>query len=156
MPMATPVLKVLISSQLLEVWEGDEKTRSYPISTSMFGTGNQEGSLRTPLGTFEICEKYGKGQSLNTIFKGRKPMGQWTREKSHDDEDLILGRILRLSGLEKHNGNTFQRFIYIHGTNHEATIGSPTSHGCIRMKRQDVAALYEIIPTGTLIHISAT
>ena len=154
MPMATPVRKVLISFQLLELWDGDEKTRSYPISTSMFGTGNEEGSLRTPLGTFKICEKYGKGQSLNTIFKGRKPMGQWTGETS--DDDLILGRILRLSGLEEHNENTFQRFIYIHGTNHEATIGSATSHGCIRMKRHDVASLYEIIPTGSLVHISAT
>lgn len=154
--MEPHVLRVYIEDQLLEVRQRGELVNSYPVSTSMFGTGNDEGSNKTPLGTFEISEKYGEGHPWNTIFKGRKPAGNWTDEGSLQEDDLILGRILRLSGLEPDNKNTFQRFIYIHGTNHENTIGSATSHGCIRMRRGDVAALYEIIPIGTRVYISAT
>ena len=40
-----------------------------------------------------------------------------------------MSRILWLEGLEEHNANTRDRFIYIHGTKHENKIGSPASHG---------------------------
>ncbi|MEO1826006.1 MAG: L,D-transpeptidase, partial [Roseibacillus sp.] len=119
--MEPHVLRVYIEDQLIEVRQSGELVNSYPVSTSMFGTGSDEGSNKTPLGTFEISEKYGEGHPLNTIFKGRKPTGSWTDEESLQEDDLILGRILRLSGLEPDNQNTFQRFIYIHGTNHEDT-----------------------------------
>ncbi|MBB81231.1 MAG: L,D-transpeptidase [Roseibacillus sp.] len=154
--MVPHVLRVIIADQELEVWRSDQLINSYPVSTSMFGTGSEEGSLRTPLGTFEISEKHGDGRPLNTIFKGRKPVGHWTDELCPEEDDLILGRILRLSGLEPDNANTFERFIYIHGTNHENTIGTATSHGCIRMRMEDIASLYEIVPTGTRVYISPT
>ena len=148
-------LKVVIASQILEVWYNGALQCSYEVSTSKFGTGSQEGSLKTPLGIFEVCEKHGENQPLNTIFKARKPIEEWSPEGfEEEEEDLVLTRILRLRGLEEHNNNTFQRFIYIHGTTQEDLIGSPASHGCIRMRRSDVAALFEIIPTGTRILIS--
>jgi len=37
----------------------------------------------------------------------------------------------------------------IHGTNQEERIGSAVSHGCIRMRNQDVIALYDQIEIGT-------
>ena len=152
--MVTPELRVIIARQTMEVWQHDRLICSYAVSTSKFGTGNQEGSFRTPLGIFEVCEKHGDGASLNTIFKGRKPEGEWNTQSSPVEEDLVLTRILRLHGLERQNENTYQRFIYIHGTNHEDTIGSAASHGCIRMRRADIAELYEIIPRGTRTRIS--
>ena len=111
--MVTPELRVIIASQTMEVWQHDRLICSYEVSTSKFGTGNQEGSFRTPLGIFEVCEKYGDGASLNTIFKGRKPEGEWNTQSSPVEEDLVLTRILRLHGLERQNENTYQRFIYI-------------------------------------------
>jgi len=40
------------------------------------------------------------------------------------------------------------RFIYIHGTNHEAEIGSPVSHGCIRLSNTDVINLFDLVSEG--------
>ena len=60
----------------------------------------------------------------------------------------MLTRILWLEGAEEHNANTRERYIYIHGTNHEGHLGQPASHGCVRMRNADVAELYELIPAG--------
>jgi lipoprotein-anchoring transpeptidase ErfK/SrfK len=56
--------------------------------------------------------------------------------------------------LEEENANSYQRYIYIHGTNHEDRIGTPASHGCVRMKNSDVAELYDLIPLGSSVQIS--
>lgn len=49
--------------------------------------------------------------------------------------------------------DSHERCIYIHGTAEEATIGTPSSHGCIRMRNQDVIGLYDQVPLGTLVMI---
>ena len=154
--MSSIELRVTISRQIIEVWRDNLFLSSYPVSTSKFGLGNEEGSFRTPLGNFEICEKYGEEESLNTIFNARKPAGKWNPCDKTEDGDLILSRILRLNGLEEANANAFQRYIYIHGTNHEDKIGSPASNGCIRMKNSDIAELYDLVPLGTPLLISAS
>jgi hypothetical protein len=41
----------------------------------------------------------------------------------------------------------------IHGTNKPGLIGKNVSSGCIRMRNEDVEALFEIIPKGTIVHI---
>ena len=41
--------------------------------------------------------------------------------------------------------DTFDRYIYIHGTNQEHLLGQPVSHGCIRMANRDVAELFDAI-----------
>ncbi len=66
-----------------------------------------------------------------------------------------MSRILWLDGLQEANANTYARYIYIHGTNHEELIGEPASHGCIRMKNADVAELFELVDTGTRVVIAA-
>jgi hypothetical protein len=58
-----------------------------------------------------------------------------------------------LRGLEAENEHAFSRCIYIHGTPEEKTIGRPASYGCIRMKSNDVAALFNCIPLGTIVQI---
>jgi lipoprotein-anchoring transpeptidase ErfK/SrfK len=66
-----------------------------------------------------------------------------------------MTRILWLEGLEPGNANTRERFIYIHGTNHEEQIGEPASHGCIRMRSVDLVELFERVEIGTPVQIKA-
>jgi lipoprotein-anchoring transpeptidase ErfK/SrfK len=147
---------VSVAQQSLRLLEGDRELASYPVSTSKFGTGSEEGSFRTPLGRFAVDEMIGEGAPGGTIFRSRVPQGQWVPgEMAADDEgDLVLTRILWLKGLEEHNANTKERYIYIHGTNHEEWIGRPESQGCVRMRNHDVVDLFARVQPGTPVEIA--
>jgi phosphoserine phosphatase len=67
--------------------------------------------------------------------------------------DLVLSRVLRIEGLDPENANTFERFIYIHGTNHEDRLGQPASQGCIRLGNAEMIELFEMIEVGTELSI---
>jgi len=41
----------------------------------------------------------------------------------------------------------------IHGTNKPETIGQAVSHGCIRMRNEDIGRLYSMVPVGTPVYI---
>jgi lipoprotein-anchoring transpeptidase ErfK/SrfK len=152
--------------QQLYLWEpyadGDILIRQYPVSTAANGLGEREGSHCTPRGRHRIAEKIGTGMPLWSAFKARVPTGEiWTPQldAEHPGRDWILTRILWLEGLEpgKNQGGSVDshaRYIYIHGTNEEHRIGSPASHGCIRMKNADVADLFERVKVGTEVRIS--
>jgi lipoprotein-anchoring transpeptidase ErfK/SrfK len=86
------------------------------------------------------------------IFKSRIPTGNFGSEK--DDADHVQTRILWLDGLDKANANTKSRYIYIHGTNAESRLGSPASHGCVRIANRDIVELYDLVPLGTPVEIS--
>jgi lipoprotein-anchoring transpeptidase ErfK/SrfK len=146
-------LHVSVRDQVLSVKEGEKTLRSYPISTSRFGLGSDEGSLKTPVGQFRVGQKIGHNSLPGTIFKNRAPINQ-TADHSPDD-DLIMSRILWLEGLEAQNANTRDRYIYIHGTNHEEKIGEPASRGCIRMTNADVIELFELVDEQTPVLIEA-
>ena len=126
---------------------------SAPCSTGAAGTGSEEGSGRTPLGRFCICSKHGENAPLSTVFRARIPVGTWPAAAL--GEDAILSRILCLHGLEPHNANTRSRYIYIHGTADTARLGTPVSHGCIRLSPQDAAAIFDLVPLGTPVTIEA-
>ena len=85
------------------------------------------------------------------IFVGRVPTGEIAIRGGH--EDLILTRILWLEGLDLNNANTRDRYIYIHGTNQEELIGTPASHGCIRMRNRDIIDLFDQVTTDTEVKI---
>jgi L,D-transpeptidase YbiS len=142
---------VSLADQTLELRERGEVLRSYPISGSAFGVGHEEGSLKTPSGAFIINEKIGDDAPLGAVFKSREPTGELGAPD--DPDDLVQTRILWLHGLESHNANTRDRYIYIHGTNHESEIGRPASHGCIRMRNEDVAELFAQVEQGTQVFI---
>ena len=137
---------ISIGEQKLRLFEGDTLVAEYVVSSAANGIGFEEGSYCTPTGRFEVSEKIGDGEALGTIFKSRKPMGVWDGTPS--DDDMILSRILRLNGLDAENANSMERYIYIHGTNHEALLGEPTSHGCIRMANADIVELFDRIELG--------
>jgi lipoprotein-anchoring transpeptidase ErfK/SrfK len=144
-------IDVSIGEQLLRLKRGRKTLRTYPISSSRFGLGSEEGSMKTPLGKFRVVEKIGHGAAPGTIFRARVALGP--DDPLPDTEDFITSRILWLDGLEEHNANTRDRFIYIHGTKHEDDIGSPASHGCIRMRNADVIELFELVDETTPVVI---
>ncbi len=151
MQSARTKIDVSVRDQRLILTRDGEKLRSFPISTSRFGIGTEEGSLKTPLGNFRIAEKIGDNAAPGTIFKARVALGP--ADSLPDTEDFITSRILWLDGLDEHNANTHDRFIYIHGTKHEDEIGTPASHGCIRMRNADVIELFELVDETTQVVI---
>ncbi|HEY5777300.1 MAG TPA: L,D-transpeptidase [Terrimicrobiaceae bacterium] len=144
-------LRIDATRQILEVLRDGAVCKSYPVSTSKFGLGFENGSNRTPLGRFVVSEKIGAGATVGTVFKSRAPTAEIASQGGQ--EDLVLTRILWLAGLDAANANTRDRFIYIHGTNQESLLGTPASHGCVRMRNADVAECFEEISEGTLVEI---
>lgn len=43
--------------------------------------------------------------------------------------------------------------IYLHGTPHTATVGYAATHGCLRLRDEDIEWLYEHVPAGTRVFI---
>jgi lipoprotein-anchoring transpeptidase ErfK/SrfK len=146
-----PQIHISVREQRLTLKSGRKKLGAYPVSTSRFGLGTEEGSMKTPTGRFRIAEKIGDGMPVGTVFKSRRPVK--VTKKLRRDEDLVMTRILWLDGLDPGNANTHKRFIYIHGTNHEENLGEPASHGCIRMKSADLVELFELVDVDTPVAI---
>ena len=148
-------LNISICRQSLDLTVDGSLIESFPISTAANGIGFSEGSFTTPIGNFYIAEKIGDNAPLGTVFKARKPIGIWDPESNAfpNEEDLILSRILWLQGTDEGNTNTKDRYIYIHGTNHEELIGTPVSCGCIRMKNADIISLYDQVEIGDYVGI---
>jgi lipoprotein-anchoring transpeptidase ErfK/SrfK len=133
--------------------DDDTLARRYVVSTSRHGLGTEPGSNRTPTGRFRVEEKHGDGAEPGMVFVGRQPTG--TIGQENDPKDHVQTRILWLAGLDPANANTFDRYIYIHGTNAESRLGVPASEGCVRLSNLDVIDLYERVPTGTELFIDA-
>jgi lipoprotein-anchoring transpeptidase ErfK/SrfK len=146
-------IHVSIRDQQLTLNENEKPIRTYHVSTSRFGVGTEEGSLKTPVGRFRVAEKIGSEMPSGTIFVGRVPLEPG--EAPPPTEDLVMSRILWLDGLDERNANTRDRFIYIHGTRHEDKIGTAASHGCVRMRNADVIELFDLVDEGTPVLIEA-
>lgn len=132
--------------------------KKYRCSTSRFGIGEVAGSNMTPRGLHRIAEKIGDDCPVGTVFKERKIVG-YTSQGFPDA--AITTRIMWLEGLEpgfNRGGNvdSHDRYIYIHGTGDESTIGKPASHGCVHLAAEDLIPLYDKLPSGTLVWISET
>jgi lipoprotein-anchoring transpeptidase ErfK/SrfK len=152
-----PLITVIVSEQKLYFVEKNGMMKIYPVSTSVNGMGNVDGSLKTPAGVHKICEKYGHNAPIGRIFRDRIDTGEdWPIDMP--GENLILTRILRLEGLEDginrgHGIDSYERYIYIHGSGNEQHIGTPWSHGCVCMKNADVVDLFELAEEGTIVLI---
>src|SRR4029453_14126444 len=144
-------IHVSIRDQLLPLKDDETPVRTYPVSTSRFGIGAQKGSLKTPIGRFRVAEKIGGDMPPDTIFRSRVALEPG--DPLPPTEDLVMSRILWLDGLDEHNANTRDRFIYINGTKHEDKIGNPASHGCVRMRNEDVVELFDLVDEGAHVTI---
>jgi L,D-transpeptidase YbiS len=156
-------LKIVIniSSQTLTLWQKDYQLRQYTISSALKGVGEQSGSEQTPRGEHIVRAKIGANLPLNTVFRARRPTGEiYNAElaEKFPKRDWILTRILWLSGCELGKNrlgqcDTMRRYIYIHGTPDSEPMGTPMSHGCIRMRNQDIAELFALVPVFTPVLI---
>ncbi len=155
------ILFISIKNQKLYHIKNQKIITKYIISSSKYGTGNKQESNKTPLGLHKIKNKYGEKTPDNGIMIGRMFTGKIAdiyNDKTKSKTDDITSRILWLEGVEsgKNKGagiDSYERYIYIHGTSEEGLLGTPSSHGCIRMKNKDIINLYKIIEVGTLVLI---
>ena len=157
---AERILFVSIATQTMQFYRNSSLVHSYVISTSRRPPSNIKNSLGTPRGLHEIAERIGAGQPPGMVFKGRVPTGRHFSEFSNAEQEtnLITSRILWLRGLEPgmnqgSDVDTYSRYIYIHGTQHEDRLGEPQSSGCVQMANLDLIALYEEVRTGDQVMI---
>ena len=155
------MINICLTTQQLR-WQAPQGTvRSWPVSTSAKGAGQQVGSEQTPLGHHRIKACIGTGMQEGAVFVGRRPTGEIYSPQlalHHPGRDWILTRILWLSGCESgfNRGgdvDTMRRFIYIHGTPDSEAMGVPASHGCIRMRNRDLIELFELVEPGCPVFI---
>jgi lipoprotein-anchoring transpeptidase ErfK/SrfK len=150
-------LEVQLATQKLLVLDQGKTIHTYPVSTGKNGAGEKKGSEQTPRGLHLIRAKIGATCPPNTVFVGRRPTGEiydMSLRVVFPGRDWILTRIFWLSGLELGKNrlgevDTMQRYIYIHGTPDDVTLGTPGSKGCIRMRNAHIIELFEQIPIGT-------
>ncbi len=156
-----PLALVDTASQRLCVVFGRSLLACYPVSTSRYGVGSASGSYRTPPGAHYVFDKIGAGQPPGARFVARAPTGEVleVRPRRAAASDVICTRILRLAGLvprvNRGGGrDSLGRHVYIHGTTDEGRVGARASIGCIRMRNDDVVALFDALPRGALVHIA--
>lgn len=164
-PPTQSLLTVNIANQSVSLFEKNSAPlrlsgeyhflKKFRCSTSRFGIGQVEGSNCTPLGLHRIAEKIGNGWPAGTAFKARQPIG-YTWKGMPDAK--ITTRIFWLEGLEpgfNRGGNvdSHARYIYIHGTGDQTTIGKPSSCGCIHLADADLIPLFAKLRNGTLVWI---
>ncbi|HNY29650.1 MAG TPA: L,D-transpeptidase [Fibrobacteria bacterium] len=143
----TPPALVLVdaSAQTLSVWKDGVRVFGCAVSTGRNGLGCAEGSGCTPVGWHRIAQAIGHGQPRGMRFSSREPTGEiWTGGPV--EGDWITTRILWLEGMEagRNKGpgvDSYERYIYIHGTAREDELGHPGSHGCVRTSNRDIELL---------------
>jgi hypothetical protein len=107
----------------------------------------------------EIAERIGAGQPAGMVFDSRVSTGRHFSEIADPGAGLVTTRILWLRGLEPGVNlggevDTYERYVYIHGTSREDRIGSPQSAGCVLMRNLDVIELYDEVRAGDQVFIA--
>lgn len=110
------------------VYEGEEEIASYPVAVGKPG-------WETPTGEFEVIQLVENPQWQNP----------WTGEVMPAGPNTALG--LRWIGFWTDGKDT----IGFHGTPTVESIGYAASHGCVRMRNEDVIALFEKVQVGTTV-----
>ncbi len=156
-------IEVSLASQTLRVLSGHGVIKEYPVSTAKNGAGEIMDSECTPRGKHMVAEMIGADCPINTVFVGRRATGELYKPSLRDqypERDWILTRIIRLRGTEpgiNQGGDvdSYDRYIYFHGTPDDVDIHSPGSHGCIRLRNQDIVELFDQVEEGTEVIITA-
>jgi len=156
-------IEVDIPQQRLKLLDSENQVlMEAPVSTAKNGAGELIDSYCTPRGAHIVRAKIGGGQPPNTVFRGRRPTGELYTPQlraAFPDRDWILTRILWLSGKQPGFNrlgpvDTMRRYIYIHGAPEDDELGVPGSHGCVKMRNEDVVALFDRVAIGTPVLIS--
>jgi L,D-transpeptidase YbiS len=160
--MSETLITVSLATQRLRLYQGGAVVMEVAVSTARNGPGEVSGSECTPRGRHRIRAKIGGGCAANTVFVGRRPTGEIFTEALRAEQpqrDWILTRILWLCGMEpgrNRGGNldTLRRYIYIHGCPDRDRMGSPGSHGCVKMRNRDIIELFDRVSVGTQVVIT--
>ena len=154
------LLIVSVQHQELALIHNDKLQYTFSISTSKNSPSCVENSFGTPLGLHALADKIGNGEPNGMVFKGRVPISHFSEFSTENQQrNLITTRIIRLRGLEPgyncgEECDSYNRYIYIHGTNHEHRIGQPFSGGCIEMRNSEIIELFNTVKEGDLLSIS--
>ncbi|HUW98943.1 MAG TPA: L,D-transpeptidase [Acidiferrobacter sp.] len=158
-------VEVDVERQVLRLYErpGGVVLWQVAVATAKKGVGEQYGSYQTPRGLHIIRARIGQNAPRNGVFVGRRLTGEIyspALRQVYPERDWILTRILWLSGLEVGKNrlgkvDTMRRYIYVHGAPDEDAMGVPSSHGCVKMRNDDILILFDKIEVGTRVHIIA-
>lgn len=93
----------------------------------------------------------------------RSPDGRVTPLEAQEGRELVAGGNILIppfgTNQRKYKGVLGTHRLNIgdgyalHGTDKPETIGRSVSHGCVRLRNEDIAKLYEIVPVGTPVFI---
>jgi len=155
------LLHISIADQTLYGFRANRLLVRLAVSTALNGVGELNGSGCTPRGLHQVRARIGDGLPIGAVLRGRRWTGEvWSRElhEQFPGRDWILTRILWLSGLEPGlnrlgSADSFRRYIYLHGTPDTEPMGTPLSHGCIRLRNVDMLALFERVPAHCVVRI---
>ena len=114
-----------LPSYKLEVWEGSQKIRSYPVTIGMR-------DYPTPTGAFRVTRV------------------EWNPGWVPPESSWAAGKTEKGPGRESPMGRVKLQFddaLYIHGTWTPKEIGGPHSHGCVRLRNKDALELARLIAT---------
>jgi lipoprotein-anchoring transpeptidase ErfK/SrfK len=161
MPANPYLVKVSIKEQRLQLLRDGEVVMDVAVSTASKGPGEIINSECTPRGWHRVRARIGAACPVNTVFVGRRPTGElYTPEMRAENpgRDWIITRILWLCGEEPGRNrlgevDTMRRYIYIHGAPDDDPMGVPSSHGCVKMRNNEVIELFNVVPIGTRVLI---
>lgn len=155
------LLHISIADQALYGLRAGRLLLRLPVSTALNGVGERNGSGCTPRGLHQVRAKIGDGLPMAAVLRGRRWTGEvWSAElhEQFPGRDWILTRILWLSGCEPGRNrlgavDSFRRYIYLHGTPDSEPMGVPLSHGCVRLRNDDMLELFERVPPHCAVRI---
>jgi vancomycin resistance protein YoaR len=131
------VLVLRQGERTLELFEDHEPAHEWPVAVG-------QGGSPTPTGTFTVGAKRFEPTWVNPSPNG---WGSDMPARIGPGPENPLG-IRALNWNDENGRDTLIRF---HGTPNEDSIGEAASQGCVRMFNDDVADLYDLVPSGTVI-----
>jgi murein L,D-transpeptidase YcbB/YkuD len=112
-----------LPSYTLEVWEGAERIRTFPVTIG-------QRAYQTPTGAFQITR-------IEWNPSWVPPESPWARGKEEEPpgRNNPMGRVKM----------QFDDYLYVHGSAKTKEVGGPHSHGCVRLKNADALELARLI-----------
>jgi len=162
MTQPQPVIEIDVPTQSLMLKDAQGRILMQTrISTARNGVGEENGSEKTPRGAHYIRARIGAGLPADAVLVSRRPTGEIyspSLRAAFPNRDWILTRILWLCGLEPGKNrlgdvDTMRRYIYIHGCPDEDPMGVPGSHGCVKMRNNEIIELFDRVAPGTRVFI---
>lgn len=121
-----PRIELRLSERRVYVYLGDRLDTSYPVAVGKPG-------WETPVGQFDV-----RSMAVDPTWEN-----PWTGELIPPGPNSPIGRAVIVFHDEGDD------WIAFHGTPNEELIGQAVSHGCVRMRNEDILAMYERVSRGT-------